>query len=318
MDARRELRFLDVLFTKHRKSSDAWSHRAWVLQQVMRGATASDDRAEVIAREVEACARVAHAYPRCYFAWTHRHRVALFMTLEQLLGELSATEEWARTHLADFSALHHRQVILQSLLDSALPRGAGAGTATSAAVFRVDAAPDAAVVWELLRADFALTAHLIETYPGHEAHWCHRRFLLDCVVAAGVAVPNALWSSPTSTLTLFGVEWAPDAPPDGDGACGCLYRCVVAELSFAERARGAAGEAAAGDNAQRRAGVDLSTAFQVWLLRRALLQLHGTEGGAAAELREKLLRCWASATGSAGAGVGSGSAAYRWLVKDLH
>jgi protein prenyltransferase alpha subunit repeat containing protein 1 len=80
-----EINFLNVLFTKHPKSGECWSHRyyiaslyylfskmtirRWILEHMKQCGQSLTDRVQ---EELSICSKVAEIYPKNYYAWTHR------------------------------------------------------------------------------------------------------------------------------------------------------------------------------------------------------------------------------------------------------
>ena len=72
-----EIRFLNLLFTKHPKCGDGWAHRHWVVTAALERMADEPEakRDALVGGELRVCARVAETYPKCYYAWTHRQRM---------------------------------------------------------------------------------------------------------------------------------------------------------------------------------------------------------------------------------------------------
>ncbi|GCB79427.1 hypothetical protein scyTo_0017887, partial [Scyliorhinus torazame] len=110
---------------------------------------------------------------------------------EILLDELSNTKYWVSTHVSDHSGFHYRQFLLKSVAGNS--RGpavanAGAGfsrkpsskdhcTSLPMHVKQEGASADthAIDVPLMIEEEMELCTDLIESYPGHEALWSHRR-----------------------------------------------------------------------------------------------------------------------------------------------
>eukprot|EP00741_Cyanophora_paradoxa_P010022 tig00000157_g9708.t1 len=156
-----ELAFLDLLFTKHTKSAEAWAHRRWLLQRFFCGGGAGPPGAgggvalsvETFRHEAEVCGRVGSLYPKNYHAWTHRgwalERAAVAEPAAAA-GELAGTEAWAGRSPGDYSGWHYRQRAL--LLAPGCPACR-------------------------LAAEVGFLEQVTEWYPAKESLWLHRRFL---------------------------------------------------------------------------------------------------------------------------------------------
>ncbi len=147
-----ELRFLNLVYSKHPKSGESWSHRRWVLSrmpgyesQYHFDATASDVSASAAAAsaptpaasaataaaaseslyssalwqgEVSMCERSAELYPKNYYAWMHRAwLIERISSRSDLSIELEdRMSEWTDAHINDYSGFFHRQVIWNHFL----------------------------------------------------------------------------------------------------------------------------------------------------------------------------------------------------------
>jgi len=157
---------LNLVFTKHPKSGDAWAHRRWVLASLgtfgNSESTPSPDALAFIrahARgELSVCARMSEIYPKNYYSWTHRAWVLRHATNDVLLEELESMDRWTRRNVSDFCGFHHTQVVLLMLIERN--------------------ARESDEICSIWREHFKKTDSLIQTYPGHEALWCHKRALV--------------------------------------------------------------------------------------------------------------------------------------------
>ena len=182
-----EVALVNVVQSKHRKSGESWAHRKW-LRGVAERACAVPQRSlaaldpaaftlsaqevgmawhEFVRREFAHCDAVAGAYPRNYYAWTHRSACLPNCDASLLFEELAAMEHWLRTHHSDFSAMHHRGNVLQAVFVLAQARVPAVG---AAAVLKC--------ITSMLQLELRLSAHLLAQFGSHEALWCFRRMLL--------------------------------------------------------------------------------------------------------------------------------------------
>jgi hypothetical protein len=69
LDFTLEMRFLNLLLTKHPKSGEVWSHRRWILNRWKERGNSLDS---IWNQDVEICKRVSVIYPKNYHAWNHR------------------------------------------------------------------------------------------------------------------------------------------------------------------------------------------------------------------------------------------------------
>lgn len=213
-----ELQFINLVATKHPKSVEMWAHRRWVLtrlfhhhrchcrhnssqQQQQRSDMDLPERLlPLVERETDTCDTMATIYPRNYYAWTYRMivveklfssctraedraahdgttttsasasatAIALTEFLERQIARLDA---FIRRNVSDHSAMHHTQRLLIQWKGLVLPRG----DVTSGSI-------DARLVNRFLRCvlrEIHFCQFLVVHFPGHEALWCHRRFLIN-------------------------------------------------------------------------------------------------------------------------------------------
>ncbi|TSM85977.1 Protein prenyltransferase alpha subunit repeat-containing protein 1 [Bagarius yarrelli] len=167
-----------LALTKYPKSPETWIHRRWVLQRIQKdpsGAAEGNDYSELIQRsvqeEMKVCADAAGRYPSNYNAWSHRIWVLQHMAkgnLKILHDELSSTKLWVSMHVSDHSGFHYRQFLLKALLAELgqVQQPNRGGSADE---------PHTEVIPQLFHDEIELCTDLIESYPGHETLWCHRR-----------------------------------------------------------------------------------------------------------------------------------------------
>ncbi|XP_029468626.1 protein prenyltransferase alpha subunit repeat-containing protein 1 isoform X2 [Rhinatrema bivittatum] len=195
----KDLHLGKLALTKFPKSPETWIHRRWVLQQLMREHALPTCRSKgravtvpgeglsgVVQEELQVCSDAAGRYPSNYNAWSHRIWVLQHLgklDVKTLLNELSSTKHWVAMHISDHSGFHYRQFLLKCLMDKAvtggstpldalptneqtrcLPKSEG----THDELQRVN-------IPLLLEEEMELSMDLIESYPGHETLWCHRR-----------------------------------------------------------------------------------------------------------------------------------------------
>uniref|UniRef100_A0A5F9CER3 Protein prenyltransferase alpha subunit repeat containing 1 n=1 Tax=Oryctolagus cuniculus TaxID=9986 RepID=A0A5F9CER3_RABIT len=179
----------------------AWNVRRWVLQQVIQETslpsfvtkgiletTPAERTQRLIQEEMEVCGEAAGRYPSNYNAWSHRIWVLQNLAkldVKILLDELSSTKHWASMHVSDHSGFHYRQFLLKSLISqtvndsSALEQNPLRNE--SAPVLPKDEAAAASTeeprinLPHLLEEEVEFSTDLIDSYPGHETLWCHRR-----------------------------------------------------------------------------------------------------------------------------------------------
>ncbi|XP_023364483.1 protein prenyltransferase alpha subunit repeat-containing protein 1 isoform X2 [Otolemur garnettii] len=197
----KDLHLGKLALTKFPKSPETWIHRRWVLQQLIQetslpsfvtkgnlGTIPAERTLRLIQEEMEVCGEAAGRYPSNYNAWSHRIWVLQHLAkldVKILLDELSSTKHWASMHVSDHSGFHYRQFLLKSLIsqtviDSSileqnplrsepalvLPKGEEAAVSTEEPRINLP---------HLLEEEVEFSTDLINSYPGHETLWCHRR-----------------------------------------------------------------------------------------------------------------------------------------------
>ncbi|XP_028851848.1 protein prenyltransferase alpha subunit repeat-containing protein 1 [Denticeps clupeoides] len=150
--------------------------------------------------EIKVCSDAAGRYPSNYNAWSHRIWVLQNLAkgnLKVLHDELSSMSHWVSMHVSDHSGFHYRQFLLKALVTElsqgqnhpelacgrespqlplrtpagshSPPQSNGDGLASSSEDLHEATVP------HLFHDEMELCTDLIETYPGHETLWCHRR-----------------------------------------------------------------------------------------------------------------------------------------------
>ncbi|XP_017398930.1 protein prenyltransferase alpha subunit repeat-containing protein 1 isoform X3 [Cebus imitator] len=199
----KDLHLGKLALTKFPKSPETWIHRRWVLQQLIQetslpspvtkgnlGTIPAERAQRLIQEEMEVCGEAAGRYPSNYNAWSHRIWVLQHLAkldVKILLDELSSTKHWASMHVSDHSGFHYRQFLLKSLIsqtviDSSvmeqnslrsepalvLPKDEEAAASTEEPRINLP---------HLLEEEVEFSTDLIDSYPGHETLWCHRRHI---------------------------------------------------------------------------------------------------------------------------------------------
>ncbi|KAM6170556.1 protein prenyltransferase alpha subunit repeat-containing protein 1 [Rhynchocyon petersi] len=197
----KDLHLGKLALTKFPKSPETWIHRRWVLQQLIQetslpsfvtkgnlGTIPAERTQQLIQEEMEVCGEAAGRYPSNYNAWSHRIWVLQHLAkldIKILLDELSSTKHWASVHVSDHSGFHYRQFLIKSLINQTVIDGSvleqnSLRSEPSLVLSKDEAA--ASLTEEprinlphLLEEEVEFTTDLIDTYPGHETLWCHRR-----------------------------------------------------------------------------------------------------------------------------------------------
>ncbi|XP_024011016.1 protein prenyltransferase alpha subunit repeat-containing protein 1 isoform X2 [Eutrema salsugineum] len=166
-----ELRLSRLILSNCPKSEPTWSHRRWIIKMISRGFSTLQD---IISKESELVESIGERSKMNYRAWYHRCWLVSYMTIEQVLQELSKSKRWAGLHVADSSCFHYRRgfvlfffIVVQRLmlrvLESLNVKGINAYDKT-----------EAHKIW---MEELDWNKELVERYLGREALWLHRRFL---------------------------------------------------------------------------------------------------------------------------------------------
>ncbi|XP_069820368.1 protein prenyltransferase alpha subunit repeat-containing protein 1 [Dendropsophus ebraccatus] len=189
----KDLQLGKLALTKFPKSPETWIHRRWVLQHLLQEQirpsvvnkeascqALTEQLQGIVHEEMSVCCEAAGRYPSNYNSWSHRIWVLQHLgklNVKLLTDELSFTKIWVSMHVSDHSGFHYRQFLLKSLLPRAQ---ADCENSSSASVPREEEALRLDLPL-LIEEELELSKDLIESYPGHEALWCHRRHVLGLV-----------------------------------------------------------------------------------------------------------------------------------------
>ncbi|XP_054253898.1 protein prenyltransferase alpha subunit repeat-containing protein 1 isoform X5 [Indicator indicator] len=196
----KDLHLGKLALTKFPKSPETWIHRRWVLQQLIQenslpslmtkgnlGAVPVERIHQLVQEEMNVCSEAAGRYPSNYNAWSHRIWVVQHLgklTVKILLDELSSTKYWVSMHVSDHSGFHYRQFLLKSLTgrtvtdNNTLVQNQMVHEQKEESSAGAEAACTEEQSVDLphhLEKELELCTELIDTYPGHETLWCHRR-----------------------------------------------------------------------------------------------------------------------------------------------
>ncbi|XP_069778488.1 protein prenyltransferase alpha subunit repeat-containing protein 1 isoform X2 [Narcine bancroftii] len=204
LDPLKDLYLGKLALTKFPKSPETWIHRRWVFQKIIQqiclpnsrnnlGIVSTEQMHRIIQDEMAVCSAAAGRYPSNYNAWSHRIWILQHVAkcnLKILLDELSSTKYWVSAHVSDHSGFHYRQFLLKSVAgntkSAAVTNTRGLGRTSTHKDLRTDLPAHGkeenvsmeeytADVPLMIEEEMELCSDLIESYPGHEALWCHRR-----------------------------------------------------------------------------------------------------------------------------------------------
>ncbi|KAM6304205.1 protein prenyltransferase alpha subunit repeat-containing protein 1 [Podargus strigoides] len=201
----KDLHLGKLALTKFPKSPETWIHRRWVLQQLIQenslpslvtkgnlGAAPVERMHRLVQEEMNVCSEAAGRYPSNYNAWSHRIWVLQHLgklSVKVLLDELSSTKYWVSMHVSDHSGFHYRQFLLKSLIGRTVTdsnvlvqnqmvneqKPSLQKEEESAGAEAACAEEQSVDLPRRLEEELELCTELIDTYPGHETLWCHRR-----------------------------------------------------------------------------------------------------------------------------------------------
>ncbi|XP_070819668.1 protein prenyltransferase alpha subunit repeat-containing protein 1 [Chaetodon trifascialis] len=175
----------------------------------------SDHLARTLHQEMKVCCDAACRYPSNYNAWSHRIWVLQHMAMgnvKVLHDELSSMRLWVSMHVSDHSGFHYRQFLLKELITELSQAPASTTTTTTNTTnnntnspqHHSSTAPSSSphhhshtqangelpgaeaagedekqlsftTVLQLFRQEMELCSDLIQSFPGHETLWSHRR-----------------------------------------------------------------------------------------------------------------------------------------------
>jgi len=171
------------VFTKHPKSVESWSHRRWVVSQLL-ASRCQQSNETILQRELDVCEKVARAYPKNYYAWTHRQWILNNLNISQVAlvflscrfdsntrlfkvrAEYERMSAWVANRTSDHAGFHYRQSVLLRLTRMKTDSDS---QNDDCSLLRLGS------IWS---SELDVSHQLITSNPGHEALWCHLRFVI--------------------------------------------------------------------------------------------------------------------------------------------
>ncbi|XP_008936276.1 PREDICTED: protein prenyltransferase alpha subunit repeat-containing protein 1, partial [Merops nubicus] len=240
----KDLHLGKLALTKFPKSPETWIHRRWVLQQLIQenslpslltkgnlGAAPVERIHRLVQEEMNVCSEAAGRYPSNYNAWSHRIWVLQHLgklTVKVLLDELASTKYWVSMHVSDHSGFHYRQFLLKSLIgrtvtdNNVLVQNQRVNEQNPSLQKEEESAGAEAACGKeqsvdlphCLEEELELCTELIDTYPGHETLWCHRRRVFYLQHHLSSKLPStAVSPAESSDDTLSNSHHSPTAGP---------------------------------------------------------------------------------------------------------
>jgi hypothetical protein len=154
--------------------------------------TAAVDKNELLEKELQVSQYAADRYSNNYHAWSHRMwcltHLASFASAP-LLKEWAASEVWVSSHVSDHSGMQYRQFLLNHLLELKQPVSDDIAEKARKSILQflscswsddgIDIVQSPLIkAVGLIASELLLNTDLILRFAGHEALWCHRRYLL--------------------------------------------------------------------------------------------------------------------------------------------
>ncbi|XP_054630597.1 protein prenyltransferase alpha subunit repeat-containing protein 1 [Dunckerocampus dactyliophorus] len=167
----------------------------------------SEQLARTLQQELMICSDAACRYPSNYNAWSHRIWVLQHMAkgnVKVFHDELSSMGQWVSMHVSDHSGFHYRQFLLKELITEFSQTRAPSNNSSlqhpsrtvpsscplhssnfqvngelsgTEAVDEDERELELAKLFELFHQEMVLCTDLIQSFPGHETLWSHRRHI---------------------------------------------------------------------------------------------------------------------------------------------
>ncbi|KAE8633058.1 hypothetical protein XENTR_v10001762 [Xenopus tropicalis] len=217
----KDLQLGKLALTKFPKSPETWIHRRWVLQRLVQelvvAAVVGKDATHpetseriqaIVQEEMHVCCEAAGRYPSNYNSWSHRIWVVQHLgnlNAKLLIDELSSTKHWVSMHVSDHSGFHYRQFLLKSLLSKTLKDSDNVTellvNEENLCLPREEEANWNQICFDLpflLEEEMELNRELVDSYPGHETLWCHRRQIFNVIHQLLLEQSQSATPQPTS------------------------------------------------------------------------------------------------------------------------
>uniref|UniRef100_T1JIA4 Protein prenyltransferase alpha subunit repeat-containing protein 1 n=1 Tax=Strigamia maritima TaxID=126957 RepID=T1JIA4_STRMM len=144
-----------------------------------------------------------------------------------LAKELATSEEWVSTHVSDHSGIQYRQYLIEQLIEIEIEIENENETRKTSAQSRNNSQLLNAA--NLLGKEMEFSTELICLYPGHEALWYHRRFVVYMCNKFGLLSGDHLSSVSVKSSSLHKKSKLEN------NTCGFALLTLEKELSFLEQ-----------------------------------------------------------------------------------
>ncbi|XP_063383201.1 protein prenyltransferase alpha subunit repeat-containing protein 1 [Cydia fagiglandana] len=124
LDKTAELRFTKLVLSRKPKCNDAFSHRRWILEAILKDQNLqTNDIETLINEELHICQLSSDRSPNNYHSWNHRTWLLHTLKLVEkkfdinflYVKEYNFSEAWVSKHISDFSCFHYRQFCIKNI-----------------------------------------------------------------------------------------------------------------------------------------------------------------------------------------------------------
>ncbi|KAB0802498.1 hypothetical protein PPYR_04684 [Photinus pyralis] len=222
-----ELLLTKLVLSNKSKSNEAFAYRKWIVSKLMKGIYKHDvvSTLALLNQEFTVTEMAAQNSPNNYHAWNHRmwclqsafvkHDFAdTPMYLNLVFEQLDFSIRWIQSHISEHAGFHYRQYLLKCVLNSccSVSERTGKIRCLLETFAHIKACDDEGFVQQLLGRSstcvnrsmvnfilllledlFYFMDQLNELFPGHEAVWYHRRFLIFHILQIAHEYHNVVW-----------------------------------------------------------------------------------------------------------------------------
>lgn len=207
-----DLHLTKLILSRKPKCMEVFQHRKWIFNNILakglpqpgvRANELNDDShngnvdlinteyiKQFLFSELDVCAWTAGKHQNNYHSWNHRlwvmQQFASYVGLVDVCRtEYEVSHSWISVHISEHSGLHYLQYLLDAVVS----------LVTSGKVENIQViVPSVDNIENLFKKELEFNRDLIQEYRGHEALFCHRRFLI-------IRLKHFLCSSPQRTCS---------------------------------------------------------------------------------------------------------------------